>query len=153
MGLAIAVLLGAGLSLWSADGSSSSTKAVIIIGASLVVTLCTYAAREACHRASGFDVSSGLTRVLLIGSMDEMAERAGWLAIVDGDPNAPQSSWLEARESRKLSYRQAVASSITVLPGYILLRLLPATAAANQLGATASEWKPPRVNVDSIDLA
>ena len=115
LGLVAAILLGVGLSLWSADGLSSSSKAVFIIGASILVTLCTYVLREACHRASGFDVSSGLTRVLLVGSMDELAERAGWLAIVEGDPNTPQSNWLEARESRKLSHRQAVASSITRL--------------------------------------
>ena len=114
LGLVAAIFIGMGLSLWSVDGSSANSRTVIIIGASLVVTLCTYVAREACHRVSEFDVSSGLTRMLLVGPMDGVSDRAGWLAIVEAD-QTPQSTWVETRESRNLTHRQAFASSITRL--------------------------------------
>ena len=114
LGLLVACLLGAGLSLWSFEGSSSKSRALLIIGGSFVFTICTFAAREACHRASGFTHGSGLVEMLLLGSTVGAVERAGWLAIVD-DGQVPQHTWHEARDARKLTQRQAVASAATRL--------------------------------------
>eukprot|EP01045_Picozoa_sp_COSAG04_P015194 COSAG04_NODE_1185_length_7876_cov_15.856629_3_plen_671_part_00 len=124
-GLATACLLGAGLALWSFD-TSSWPKALLVVGGSIVATLCIFVIRERCHKATGFDEGEGLVGALFLGRASRAghAEHAGWLAIVgqndgaasdSGAASEPQSTWEEARETRRLTKRQAAASAIAKL--------------------------------------
>ena len=69
-------------------------------------TLLLFLMKKLCERAAGFESHGGLGEGLL-GAGD--AERAGWVAIVQPTTTVSQPTWVEARESRDLTQRQALS--------------------------------------------
>ena len=69
-------------------------------------SLLVFLAKKLCEKAAGFESRGGLAEGLLGAGG---ADRAGWVAIVQPTTTVSQPTWVEARESRDLTQRQALS--------------------------------------------
>ena len=106
---------------WSEEAQLIETE-LGALPAQLRLLFLTWLGWKACRKLSGFESDAGvpLTQALLVGRGSALgnAPPAGWDAIVgpsgadDAVETPPQSTWVQAREARKLTQRQAVSTAV-----------------------------------------